>query len=204
MVAKTFLFIYNYIFPTLGFPWVCWLWYRAGGAPLAIFIMGLPLIYGYIIPGIGTNLMKKWRFNGPMLIGGYYWHHGFIYSSTMGMALFIAAFPVGEGLLAILLIALRTAAIVGFVAWWHDILAVRNGMVEIYNGPCKRGEPPEVIVTSYAPVCFSLLGLTYGAVGGLAYQMVLKGESSMVWLWPVGLIAMTVATCVPYLVLEKS
>ena len=202
-MAKSFLFFYNHIFPIFGFPWVFWLWYRVGGMSLATLITGLPLVFGYIMPGIGTNILKKWRFNGPFRMGNFFIHQGFIYSSTMGLGLYLAMFPAASGPWQIPMIIFRTAAIVGFVAWWVDILGVKTGLIEIYNGPWKRGAAPEVIVTHYAPICFSLLGASYGAVGAMAYQMILSGDTRLAWLWPTGFIAMMAATCVPYLWLEK-
>lgn len=201
--ARAFLFAYNYVFPPVGFPLFCWLWYRAGGWPLAVLVMGLPLVFGYVLPGIGTNVMKKWRFRGRWLMGHYFAHHGFIYASTMGLALYVAAEPVEAAAWPALAVALRCAALVGFVGWWHDLIAVRAGMVEIYNPPWKRGAGPEAIVAHYAPICFSILGASYGIIGAAGRHFLAADARHLWWLFPVGLVAMSAATCVPYLLLEK-
>ncbi len=165
--------------------------------------MGVPLVFGYVLPGIGTNVLKKWRFNGHWLVGDYFIHHGFIYSSTMGMALYLSAYPVWNPNWSVLVVALRSASVVGFVAWWHDLLAVRNGMVEIYNPPWKRGEGPEAIVSYYAPICFSILGAAYGILGTAGrYFLAIDGDH-LYWLFPTGLIGLSAATCIPYLILDR-
>lgn len=203
---KQILFVYNYIYPFLGFPLLVWLWYREAGLALTILAMGLPLVFGYLVPGIGTNFLKKWRFKGHWLLGDYFAHHGFIYASTMGLALYVGFFPTLAhepglvwGNMA------RTAALIGFGGWWHDLLAVRHGMIEIYNGPWKRGAVPEVIVAHYAPICFSVLGAAYAGIVTLSYPWLASpgGANHLGWLFPVGLTVMSVAVSLPYLWLEN-
>ena len=67
-LSKIFLFESKYVFPFIGFPVFLWLWVRDGSPAFAALVMGLPLIFGYVIPGIGTNVLKLWRFNGPWLM----------------------------------------------------------------------------------------------------------------------------------------
>jgi hypothetical protein len=98
----------------------------------------------------------------------------------------------------------RTAAMIGFVGWWHDLLAVRHGVIEIYNGPWKRGASPETIVAHSTPLCYALLGAAYGGISTWGYQtLVQEGNiNGLWWLFPLGLVAMTVASSVPYLLME--
>ena len=63
-LEKAFLFWGNYIYPFIAFPLLTWLWYRETGPYFATLVMGLPVVYGYVIPGIGTNILKKWHFRG--------------------------------------------------------------------------------------------------------------------------------------------
>ena len=205
-VSRGFLFAYNYVYPFLGFPLLLWLWHRKTGTAFTAFVMGVPLVFGYLIPGIGTNILKKWRFHGRMLLGNYFAHHGIIYSSTMGLALFIS-FPSGQpsdGILESAWIVVRTAALVGFVGWWHDILGVKAGMVEVFNGPWRRGAGPEEIVTSYAPICFPALGAAYAGTAMFGYPFLVEGghNSALAWLIPTGVAAMSLAGSIPYLFME--
>lgn len=204
--AKVFLFIYNYIYPFIGFPLLLWLWARDGNLAFAALTMGLPLVFGYLIPGIGTNILKMWRFCGPWVIGNYFIHHGFIYASTMGLGLYLAFFPANHlDAWNILGNMVRTAGLVGFVGWGHDILAVREGVIEIYNGPWKRGASPETIVSHSTPLCYALLGASYAGIATLGYQVLVTQQGNignLWWLFPLGLVLMTVVSSVPYLLLE--
>ena len=203
---KQILFIYNYVYPFVGFPLLIWLWYREVGLEVTLLVMGLPLVFGYLVPGIGTNLLKKWRFKGRWIVGDYFIHHGFIYASTMGLALYLGFFPTtAQGSAFLWGNMARTAALVGFGGWWHDLLAVRHGMIEIYNGPWQRGAVPEVIVAHYAPICFSLLGAAYAGIVTLGQRLLSApgGASHLGWLFLAGLMVMTMAVSLPYLLLEK-
>lgn len=66
--------------------WAAW----AGNRVFALYVMLLPLFYGYAAPGIATNLLHKWRFKGPWVVGNYYAHHGFMYAANMSPLLFVA------------------------------------------------------------------------------------------------------------------
>jgi len=91
--TKTILFLSNKAFPIIGFPILLWLWYQKEGTAFAILVMGLPFVFGYVVPGIGTNVLKMWRFRDRWVIGNYFIHHGFIYASTMGLVMLLAFFP---------------------------------------------------------------------------------------------------------------
>jgi hypothetical protein len=205
-LAKLFLFESNYIYPFLGFPIFLWLWVRDGSPAFAALVMGLPLVFGYVIPGIGTNILKMWRFHGPWLIGNYFIHQGFIYSATFGMELYLSFFPPAHGTEAWTLIGnmARTAAMMVFIGWSHDLIAVREGVIEIYNGPWKRGASPETIVAHSAPLCYALLGATYGAIATWGYRILVQDGNinALWWLFPLAFAAMAVAASVPYLLME--
>lgn len=167
-----------------------------------LFILGLPFFFGYIAPGIGTNVLKMWRFRDTWTIGNYYIHHGFIYAATMGLVLYIAFIPPAQNdWLTLLGNMARCAGILGFVGWSHDMLAIRAGVMEVRNEPWKRGAPAEVIAAQYAPVCFSLLGACYAAAATLGYQTLVlsKNLNSLWWLFPFGLILMFAAISLPFL-----
>lgn len=43
-----------------------WLWWiRTGSAAFAAYTIAAGLVFGYLVPGIGTNLLGLWRFSGP-------------------------------------------------------------------------------------------------------------------------------------------
>ena len=203
---KIFLLLYGKVFALLGFPLMAWLWYQRYGAAFAALVMGLPLLFGYIVPGIGTNVLKMWRFRGSWLVGNYYIYHGFIYASPMALALYLGFFPNQDGgVSATLGNIARTTAMVGLVGWWHDMLAVRQGMVEIYNRPWKQGAGPEAIVAHYAPICFSLIGASYTGMAIWGYDVLVRqgNVNGLWWLFPLGLALMTLFSAVPYLLIDR-
>ena len=187
------------------FVWAAW----SGNRIFACYVMLLPLVYGYVAPGIATNLLRKWRFKGPWLVGNFYAHHGFMYSANMTPLLFVAFLgtphePVSAATATRILLC--TGALHGFVLWVHDILIVRHDMVEIYNRPASQGRSPEEIVTHYAPLCFFLIGLTYAASSLLAFQtIVIHGDTktmALFWLSVAGIGLMLAIPSIAYRMIE--
>jgi hypothetical protein len=195
------------LFLAMYFAWAEW----SANRTFAIYVMALPLFYGYVAPGIATNLLRKWRFKGPWVVGSYYAHHGFMYAANMSPLLLLSFLgtpvePLSLG--TIIRVLLCTGAVHGFVLWIHDILMVRHKMVEIYNRPASEGRSPEEIVTYYAPLCFFLIGLTYAAAALLAFQTFVvharTGMVSIVWVALVGVILMFSIPSLAYRALEKN
>ena len=185
--------------------WAAW----AGNRVFALYVMLLPLFYGYVAPGIATNLLHKWRFKGPWVVGNYYAHHGFMYAANMSPLLFIAFLGSSRESLSLgaaIRVLLCTGALHGYVLWIHDVLIVRHGMVEIYNPPAAEGRSPEEIVTHYAPLCFFLIGLTYAAGALFAFQTFVVHHKtdvgSVVWVSFVGVILMFLLPSLAYRALE--
>jgi hypothetical protein len=186
--------------------WAAW----SGNRVFALFVLLLPVFYGYVVPGIATNILHKWRFRGPWVVGHYYIHHGFLYAANMSpllMLSFLGTSHTGLSSGPVLRILLCTGALNGFVYWIHDILMVRHGLVEIYNRPAAEGRSPEEIVTHYAPLCFFLIGLTYAAAALLAFQIfVIHSQtdlSSIIWVSLVGMGLMVSAPTLVYRMLES-
>ena len=200
--GKIFLLVGNKIYPFVALPVLIWFWIRSGGLGFMCFVLGLPLLFGYIVPGIGTNVIKMWRFKDRWTVGNFFIHHGFIYAATMGSVMLIAFVPPAShdwwGWLANMA---RGAGLLGFTGWVHDLIGVREGMMEVYNEEWKRGEPAEVIVAQYAPLCFSLLGACYAGFISLGYQTVVldQNPASLWWLFPLGLLSMSAVTTLPFL-----
>ena len=183
-------------------PFLIWYWVRMGGVAFALLVLGLPFLFGYMAPGVGTNVLKMWRFRGSWMLGNYYIHHGFIYASTLGTALCIVFFkPAAHDWLTVLGNMARGAGVMGFVGWTHDLLAIREGEMEVYNEPWKHGAAPEVIASQYAPICFSLLGASYAGMITLGYQTLMLNNdlNSLWWLFLLGLMLMSAAISLPFL-----
>lgn len=200
---KLFLTFGNKIWPFIGLPLLTWFWAESGGPAFAALVLGLPLLFGYVFPGIGTNLLKMWRFRDSWVVGRFFIHHGFIYAATMGTVMYFAFIPPsGSGdWLTLLGNMARCAGILGFVGWTHDLVAIRAGLMEVYNQEWRRGEPPEVIAAQYAPLSFSLLGVCYAALVTFGYQTIVLGGNlaSLSWLLPLGVLIMSAAVSLPFL-----
>jgi hypothetical protein len=170
----------------------------------------LAVVYGYLVPGIGTNILKKWRFHGPGRVGNYYMHHGFIWASHLSPALFLSFLGTPDGPLGygtILRVLLATGAIHAFKGWVYDIGLLKHGFTEITCVPRLIGKSPEEVAGHYAPVCFFLVGLTY-ALGSLVayhYFVVLQRPDALshVWAWSVGVVAMVAVPSLAYGVIER-
>jgi hypothetical protein len=173
-MSRLFIQIWVYVLPlplvvAMYFIWAAW----SKEHVFTFYVMLLPIFYGYVAPGIATNLLHKWRFRGPWVVGRYYAHHGFIYAANLSPLLFLCFLgtlqePFSLG--TVVRIPICMGALYGFTAWIHDILMVKHGLVEIYNRPAAAGRSPEEIVTHYAPLCFFLIGLTYAAAALLAFH----------------------------------
>lgn len=75
-----------------------WLWWaRTGSVAFAAYTLAAGLVFGYTVPGIGTNLLGLWRFSGPWMLGSYYLHHGFLYAPYLSLVLY-ACFGVWDTL----------------------------------------------------------------------------------------------------------
>lgn len=141
---------------------MAYLWHsRTGSSLLAAYATLVPLCYGYLMPFVAINLLKRWRFKNGIMMGGMYLHHGFMYAWKMSLFAFLpllllgSATPDGPASLAWVTCASLPYA---FMAWLEDSLCVRHGFVEFNGGPTTAAE-----TASYAPLCFTLIGFIYSS-----------------------------------------
>ncbi len=122
------------------------------------------------------------------------------------MELYLGFFPPAPGNEAWALIGnmARTAAIMVFIGWSHDLIAVREGVIEIYNASWKRGASPETIVSQSTPLCYALLGAAYGGMATWGYQILVQqgNINALWWLFPLSFAVMALAGSIPYLLME--
>lgn len=183
ITQKAITAISIYVLPVPIFILMAFLWrHLVPNFYFIAFILGLPVLYGYLVPGIATNLLRRWRFRGRFLLGRYYAHHGFLYGSKMTFLLYWAfiLLPRGERLggMQIAAILLMNGLMCAAVFWFGDIQLVKAGMVEIDSKPARAGRSPEEIVTLYAPWCFFLIGASYAAGAVLAYNTFVIGRDA--------------------------
>lgn len=196
------LFVSTWVFPIAGFPLVaCGWWLVSDGSWATVaLVMGVPLVFGYVVPGIGVNVMKRWRFTSGWRIGGYYAHHGFVYSSKMAFVLLLAVRdPRGLGGWGALAAVLVSAAATALGGWWHDLHAVRAGKIELL---VRDGRSAESLVHAYAPATFLLLGAAYAGACVAAFPVLARDPAAIGWVFPAALAALLATGALAFLALD--
>jgi hypothetical protein len=206
-VAPALLFFSTWIFPVLGFPLLVWAWLAVadGDWRVVTLVLGVPVVFGYLMPGITTNAVRRWHFTSGWRIGGYYVHHGFVYASKMAFVLLLAlhdprAAATWPGAAAtILLVGGATA----FGGWWHDIHAIRAGKIVLAG---SEGDPrsAEAALATFAPPSYFSIGATYAAAIILAWHHLGTGVASFTWAFLGALAALCVVPSVVFLTLDPS
>jgi hypothetical protein len=161
--------LYQYLGPLVLGPLSFTLWWREyGDSRQAIAVWVLPVLWAYIVPGIGTNVCKVWEFDVAWKLGRFRPHHGFVFGSATAML----AWLIHEGGAHSLADAARYAfvlcAVLGFWNLLYEIKALRIGLLKVYNQPWADGEGPEAVALDYSPWFFGGFGAAYGAfIAGL-------------------------------------
>jgi hypothetical protein len=158
---------YQYVAPALFTPLAAWLWWLHydGHLALAAIALIVPIAYAYIVPGIGTNLLRVWEFDTRLRLGRFRPHHGFVFGSATAMLALPAigapsAHPSAQD---IVLHSFAVAGILGLINWLYDALAIRAGFLKVYNQPWADGQGAWSIAGDYAPWFFGGFGLIYAA-----------------------------------------
>ena len=164
---KRALTIYQYVAPAILAPASFLLWWRVYGGDLQLIAAAwlVPVIWAYVVPGVGTNVLKVWELNTRLRLGRFRPHHGFVFGSATAML----AWGVHWQAQSLVDVA-RSAFVMGSVlAFWnllYDIKALQAGILSVYNQPWADGKPEEVVALDYAPWFFGGFGVVYG--GGIA------------------------------------
>ena len=159
--------VYQYAGPAILTPVAVLLWcfHYAGNAQLAAVAVAVPVLYAYIVPGIGTNVLKMWSFNTRFRLGAFRPQHGFVFGSATAV---LAVLTIGEAKGAptsgdMLASGLWTGVLLLAVNWIYDALALRHGVLEVYNQSCADGSGPWAIAGDYVVWFFGVFGVNYGA-----------------------------------------
>jgi hypothetical protein len=181
-VAEAFAFLNRFILSLLGFPLVAWLWHRHGGENLgfSIVVMAIPVVFGYLVPGLAIIWLKFWTIHSRFSIKGIQVHQGFIYGSGLALDAWVADHArFGHPIADVVLTCVLTGFIVGFTGWFIDIAGVKAGRIRIDNPMSRLGKNPETIVTYYAPSCYFALGASYMLAIHLAREVLVnQGRNS--------------------------
>jgi hypothetical protein len=161
-----FFNLYQYLAPIILFPLSYYLWLRQfeGNHAFVWLMLSIPVLFAYIIPGLGTNWLRLWEFNTRLRLGRFRPHHGFVFGAATSLIAWLCvagpAAPFSSPEL------FRTGFILGsvlaFWKWLYDMLAIKAGFIVVYNKPYAENRGPEAIAADYAPLLFGVFGLCYG------------------------------------------
>jgi hypothetical protein len=191
------LFVSTYLFPAVGFPLLTYGWWRSSRSwQFVAVVMGVPALFGYLMPGVATQVVKRWRFTTGPRVGSYYIHHGFIYGSKLAFVLFLVVRSLDSvgSAFDVAAVVLVTGAATAFGGWWHDTQAVRAGKIEVDGGIGA--------LASFAPASYFAMGATYAAVTLAAHRVLSVDGATLVWVFPAGLAAMCVVPSLVFLVVD--
>ncbi len=181
-----FFAVYQYAAPLLLFPvgYLLWLDWYGGDHGLVLLTMSIPVVFAYVVPGIGTNWLGLWEINTTLRLGRFRPHHGFVFGTATSILTLLClqppTGPVGAGDIA------RGGFVVGSVLafwnWLYDLLAIRAGFITVYNRPYRDGRGPEAIATDYAPVLFGVFGAWYGVAILMNHHLLhTLGRTDLYW-----------------------
>ena len=76
-----FFNFYQYAAPLIVLPLAYWLWLERmqGEHRLALLVLAIPVVYAYVVPAVGTNVLRVWEFNTRLKLGRFRPHHGFVF-----------------------------------------------------------------------------------------------------------------------------
>jgi hypothetical protein len=156
---------YEWLGPLLLTPAAGWLWLQASGGNWAVMLVALtiPVLHGYVVPAIGTNLLKVWSFSTRVRIGNFRPQHGFVFGSATAAIVALLFLVLGNDAPA-LVRAGATGGVLLAINWAYDALAIHHGVLLVRNQPWANGAAPWVIAADYVIWFFGLFGLVYGAL----------------------------------------
>jgi hypothetical protein len=175
-LRNALLFASTYAFPVVAFPSVAYAWWRSTGSwRFVAIVMGVPVLFGYLMPWIATSVVKRWRFTAGPRVGSYYLHHGFIYASKLAFALLLVIRSIDSvvSVFEMAAVVLVCGAVTAFGGWFHDTHAVRGGKIEVQGGI-------EALIT-FAPPSYFTMGATYAAVTLAAHRILANDAAAFVW-----------------------
>lgn len=181
-----FFNIYQYAAPIILLPLAYWLWLERehGAHRLALFMLSIPVLYAYIVPAVGTNVLKIWEFNTRLRLGRFRPHHGFVFGSAtslIALACLGSPVPIGPG--EVLRQGFVLGSVLAFWNWLYDVFALRSGFLRVYTRSYSEQLGPEAIAMDYAPPIFGLFGLVYGMTIPIA-ENVFMDLGRWEWYWP--------------------
>jgi len=177
---KRALSIYQYVAPVILTPAAFALWQREynGNLELTLTALLVPVLWAYIVPGIGTNVLKVWEFDTRVRLGRFRPHHGFVFGSATAMLAWLVHTGPARDLGMIARNALVMCLVLGLCNLIYDVKALQAGILKVYNQPWAEGKGEAEIALDYAPWFFGGFGFIYGAGIGAMEWLDARGALS--------------------------
>ncbi len=191
--------LYQYSVPFVLTPLTLYLWWHTfDGAWLPLSVAWLlPIVFGYVVPGVGTNILGVWEIHTRFRVGRFRPHHGFIFGSASSLFAWILYTTPLTSFTDTLVYAFIVASVSAFWNVLYDIAAVRNGFISVYNQPWADGKGPEAIVLDYAPAYFGMFGFMYGMAIGIGELLQIRGITETPWVVAFFVLATGITILVP-------
>jgi hypothetical protein len=189
-MTKRALELYQYIAPAVLAPLSFWMWWRRYDGDVWLVMMAwlLPILYAYIVPGIGTNVLKVWEFDTKLRLGRFRPHHGFVFGSATAAIAWLVHIGPATSVLDVIRLSFIYASVLGFWNLLYDIKALETKHLRVYNQPWADRRGPEAVAVDYAPWFFAGFGAVYGAGLGIAELLAVPDQldaAEFAWLFPV-------------------
>ena len=187
----SFFSIYQYLAPALLTPLGYWLWLSRyeGRHDCALLVMSMPILFAYVIPGIGTNVLGVWEIHARLRLGKFRPHHGFVFGSATAMLSLVCLGPPTTPIdtAEIFRAGFVLAAVLGFWNWFYDIEAIKARVITVYNRQHAERQGPEAIAYDYAPYLFGGFGFCFGvAIRTIERFLYQQHQTSLYWWLAVG------------------
>lgn len=180
---------YQYLAPAILAPLSFWLWWQTYDENLWLTLTAwlIPIAYAYVVPAVGTNVLKVWEFNTRFRLGRFRPHHGFVFGSATATIAWLCHWGLANSALDIFKTSFVFASVLGFCNILYEVRALKSGILRVYNQPWADGKSPETIALDYAPWFFAGFGMVYGAGVGIAEWLATRGGmdgNTFAWLFP--------------------
>lgn len=154
---------YQYIAPTILTPLSFFLWWQEyQNVPQVLIVWLIPILWAYLVPGIGTNVCKVWEFDVRWKLGRFRPHHGFVFGSATSAIVWLLHGRGAQTMVDVARFTLITCSVLGFWNLLYEIKALKSGLLKVYNQPWANGQTEEAIAMDYSPWFFGGFGAAYG------------------------------------------
>lgn len=169
--------LYAWLAPAILAPLSFWLfWKRYDGDLGPVLVAWLvPILWAYVVPGVGTNVLKVWEFGTRVRLGRFRPHHGFVFGSATATLAWLCRGEAVHDWIGVARLSFVLASVLGFWNLLYEVAALRAGVLKVYNQPWADGKPPESVALDYSPWFFAGFGAVYGAGLGLAELLAARG-----------------------------